>query len=89
VKVGIDRNELSEGSSEDFLEVESDENNYDEEGDENGSLEHQTGLKWEFRDATWKNPNFIYERTYASRIFGKPKKTFYFLPHVANLYPFV
>jgi hypothetical protein len=61
VRVGIGRNELSEGSSKDFPEVESDEDNHEEEGDENGSIENQTGLKWEFRDGTWKNPNFMYK----------------------------
>jgi hypothetical protein len=36
---------LSDGSSEDFVDIESEEEAYEEEGDENNDLENQTGLK--------------------------------------------
>jgi hypothetical protein len=61
VKVEIGRNELNEESSEDFSKTENDEDNHEEGSNKNGSLENKTGVKWEFYDATWKNPNFMYE----------------------------
>ena len=32
----------------------------DEDDPDVGSMEEQTRIKWEFRDQTWKNPNFEY-----------------------------
>ena len=54
------REQLSEGSSEESIEFD-----YDEEeevhDDESEILENQTGTRWDFREGTWKNPNFMFD----------------------------
>ena len=50
---------MSEGSSNEFFEIESKE--VEELNDPtNGSFKAQIGFKWKFRDAKWRNPNFLY-----------------------------
>ena len=43
----------------DFFEYEIEEED-DSKNLEDGSLEGQIGLKWNFRDERWKDPNFMY-----------------------------
>ena len=55
-----DYEQLSEESSEDYPDFQ-----YDEEDEvdniANVSIQNQTGIRWEFRNDTWKNPNIMYD----------------------------
>ena len=84
VAIPRERESLSEGSSEEFLEFE-DEDLEDDETREIGSHEDCIGLKWEFRDQTWNNSNFLYDPLLEA-FSGNPRgPTFtYKLPHTTS-----
>ena len=59
--------QLSDASSEDYRDFQ-----YDEEEEvnniEDGSFQNQIGIRWEFRDDAWRNPNILYDSMPFSRL---------------------